>query len=156
MPAPAADGRVRRSTAAGGTEWQRLWFWAPGLGGTLLAYELAAELRREDRLTVIGQGSRYHFVPSNPWVAVGWRARPDIEIDLADVMQRKRIRLMPQGARRVHPEENRIELEDGSSVPYDYLAIATGPDLAFDEIAGLGPDGFTQSICHVDHAEQRA
>ncbi len=125
-----------------------------GLGGTVLAYEMAAELRREDRLTVIGQGSRYHFVPSNPWVAVGWRARQDIEIDLAAVMQRKRIRLMPQGARRVHPEENRVELEDGSSVPYDYLAIATGPDLAFDEIAGLGPEGFTQSICHVDHAER--
>ena len=32
--------------------------------------------------------------------------------------------------------------------------IATGPDLAFDEIAGLGPSANTQSICHVDHAEQ--
>jgi sulfide:quinone oxidoreductase len=39
-------------------------------------------------------------------------------------------------------------------VSYDYLVIATGPDLAFDEIEGLGPDGFTQSICHVDHAEE--
>ena len=32
--------------------------------------------------------------------------------------------------------------------------IATGPELAFDEIAGLGPEGNTQSICHVDHAAQ--
>ena len=45
-------------------------------------------------------------------------------------------------------------LNDGSSVAYDYLVIATGPDLAFDEIAGLGPSANTQSICHVDHAEQ--
>ena len=30
--------------------------------------------------------------------------------------------------------------------------VATGPELAFDEIPGLGPDGHTQSICHVDHA----
>lgn len=124
-----------------------------GLSGTLMAYELLPKLRKgEDRLTVIGQGPRYHFVPSNPWVAVGWREKQDIEIDIADVMQRKGIRYFGQSARRVQPRENRIELEDGSSVAYDYLVIATGPDLAFDEIPGLGPDGETQSICHVDHA----
>lgn len=123
-----------------------------GLSGTLMAYELAPKLRRGDRLSVIGQGSRYHFVPSNPWVAVGWREKSDIEIDLDEVMRRKGIRHFTQGARRVHPAENRIELEDGSSIDYDYLVIATGPELAFDEVPGLGPDGHTQSVCHVDHA----
>ncbi len=123
-----------------------------GLGGTLMAYELVPKLRPQDRLTVIGQGPRYHFVPSNPWVAIGWRERQDIEVDLEAVMRDKGIRYLAQGARRVHPQENRIELEDGLSVAYDYLVIATGPDLAFDEIAGLGPNGHTQSICHVDHA----
>jgi sulfide:quinone oxidoreductase len=123
-----------------------------GLSGTIMAYELVPQLRREDKLTVIGQGPRYHFVPSNPWVAIGWRQREDIEVDLPEVMQRKGIRYLDQGARRVHPQENRIELEDGSSIPYDYLVIATGPDLAFDEVPGLGPSGHTQSICHVGHA----
>ncbi|HAO93008.1 MAG TPA: pyridine nucleotide-disulfide oxidoreductase, partial [Deltaproteobacteria bacterium] len=41
----------------------------------------------------------------------------------------------------------------GTTVPYDYLIIATGPKLAFDEIEGLGPKGNTVSICTVDHAE---
>jgi sulfide:quinone oxidoreductase len=123
-----------------------------GLGGTLMAYELLPQLRPGDRVTLISQGQVYHFVPSNPWVAIGWRKRADIEIDLVDVMKRKGIRLMPQGAKRVHPLENRVELGDGSSVNYDFLVVATGPDLAFDEIPGLGPDGYTQSICHVDHA----
>ena len=90
-----------------------------GLGGTLMAFELAPQLRDGDTLTLIGQGNRYHFVPSNPWVAVGWRSRADIEVDLDKVMQRKRIRLLPQGAARVHPAENRVELTDGASVPYD-------------------------------------
>jgi sulfide:quinone oxidoreductase len=123
-----------------------------GLSGTLMAYELLPKLRKEDRLTVIGQGPRYHFVPSNPWVAVGWRDKQDIEIDLVGVMRRKGIRHLTQGARRVFPSDSRIELEDGTSVAYDYLIVATGPDLAFDEIQGLGPSGETQSICHVDHA----
>jgi sulfide:quinone oxidoreductase len=107
-----------------------------------------------DQLIVVGQGSRYHFVPSNPWVAAGWRERDEIEIDLAQVMARKRIEYMTQGCKRVHPAENRLELNDGGSLPYDYLVIATGPELAFDEIEGLGPEKFTQSICHVDHAEK--
>jgi sulfide:quinone oxidoreductase len=125
-----------------------------GLGGTIMAYELVPAVRPGDRLTVIGQDRRYHFVPSNPWVAIGWRQREDVEIDLNDVMKRKGINFISQGARRVHPHENRIELNDGSSLPYDYLVIATGPELAFDEIEGLGPDGHTQSVCHVDHAER--
>lgn len=37
-----------------------------GLGGTLMAYELAPVLGKDDRLSVIGQGSSFHFVPSNP------------------------------------------------------------------------------------------
>lgn len=123
-----------------------------GLSGTLMAYELIPQLRSEDRLTVIGQGARYHFVPSNPWVAIGWRERKDIEVDIEAVMSGKGVRYLPQGARRVHPAENRIELEDGASIAYDYLVVATGPELAFDEVPGLGPDGHTQSICHVDHA----
>ncbi|WP_035659720.1 FAD/NAD(P)-binding oxidoreductase [Bradyrhizobium sp. STM 3809] len=123
-----------------------------GLSGSLMAYELLPQMRKEDRVTVISQGSSYHFVPSNPWVAVGWRQRDDIEIDLVDVMQRKGIRLLTQGARRVHPDDNQVELSDGTTVAYDYLVVATGPELAFDEIPGLGPDGHTQSVCHVDHA----
>jgi sulfide:quinone oxidoreductase len=125
-----------------------------GLGGTLAAYELKSQLRPEDRLAVVGRGPLYHFVPSNPWVAAGWRERDEIQIDIAAVMARKGIEYFPQGAARLHPSENRIELRDGGTVPYDYLVIATGPELAFDEIPGLGPDGFTQSICHVDHAEK--
>ncbi len=125
-----------------------------GLGGVIMAYEMKDQLAKDDRLTVITKGKSYSFVPSNPWVAVGWRERDDIEVDLTEVMEKRDIALLTQGAARVHPAENRVELTDGASVGYDYLVIATGPDLAFDEIEGLGPDGHTQSVCHVDHALQ--
>jgi sulfide:quinone oxidoreductase len=127
-----------------------------GLGGAIMAYELKSQLRAEDRLTVVTKDPKYHFVPSNPWVAVKWRTREDVEVDLAPVFAKKGIDFKPVAARKVLPETNAIELEDGSSVTYDYLVIATGPELAFDEVEGLGPNGFTQSICHVDHAETAA
>src|SRR5574338_1398670 len=127
-----------------------------GLGGVLAAYEIKAEARASDRVVLISKGETYHFVPSNPWVAVNWRKREAIEVNLPPIMGRKGIEFNAAGAKRVYPAENRIELNDASSIAYDYLVIATGPDLAFDEIEGLGPERFTQSICHVDHAERAA
>jgi sulfide:quinone oxidoreductase len=123
-----------------------------GLGGTIMAYAMKEKLGPGDQLTVVNQGSTYSFVPSNPWVAVGWRTPDEITVDLAPAFQRRGISLRPEGAKRVIPAENRLELNDGTSLVYDYLIIATGPDLAFDEVPGLGPSAGTQSVCHVDHA----
>lgn len=87
---------------------------------------------------------------------MNWRTRDDITFDLAQYVGRKGINLIATAAQRVHPAENRIELADGESVSYDYLIIATGPKLAFEEVEGLGPNGHTQSICTVNHAEKSA
>ena len=126
-----------------------------GLGGSIMAYELRDKLSSSDRITVVSKDPKYHFVPSNPWIAVGWREREDISIDLSKPMKKRDIDFKPVAAKKLHAEDNRLELVDGTSIDYDYLVIATGPELAFDEIEGLGPHGgFTQSICHVDHAEK--
>ncbi len=123
-----------------------------GLGGSIMAYELADQIGKDDKITVVTKDPKYHFVPSNPWVAVGWRERGDITVDLRPTMEKKGITFVTTAAEKLHPEENRLQLVDGTSLSYDYIVIATGPELAFDEIEGLGPDGFTQSVCHVDHA----
>jgi len=123
-----------------------------GVGGVSCAYELKRAVRKEDRVTLVSDKPFFQFTPSNPWVAVKWRTKKDITVDLATVLPRHGIEFSAAGATRVHPEENRVELGDGSSLAYDYLVIATGPELAFDEIEGLGPERNTHSICDVDHA----
>ena len=128
-----------------------------GLGGAIAAFEIRNAVGDRADVSVVTQGDTFHFVPSNPWVAVHWRKREAIEVKLPPVFMKKGISFSGVGAKRVSPTDNRIELNDGSSLTYDYLVIATGPELAFDEIQGLGPHGgFTQSICHVDHAETAA
>lgn len=123
-----------------------------GIGGMPMAYEMQQLARAEDRVTVVSNAPTFHFVPSNPWVAVNWRKRDDIEFPVADYLGRKGIAFTAAGARRVHPERNQVELGDGTMLDYDYLVVATGPRLAFEEVEGLGPAGHTHSICHVDHA----
>ncbi len=71
-------------------------------------------------------------------------------------MKRKGIDFTAVGAKRVHPKENRVELNDGAFIDYDYLVIATGPKLAFDEIEGFGPEANTVSVCATDHAAAAA
>ncbi len=124
-----------------------------GLGGMTMAYDMRHHARKEDKITVVSNNPKFHFVPSNPWVAVNWRKREEIELDAGTYLNRRNIDFIGVGVKRVHPEENRLELDDGQSINYDYLIISTGPKLAFDEVEGLGPHGgHTQSICHVDHA----
>ena len=124
-----------------------------GLGGSIAAFEIKEALGGAADITVVNKGRIYHFVPSNPWVAVNWRSREAIEIDLEPVFRKRKVAFNSDGAKRVHPDQNQLELNDGTMLAYDHLVIATGPDLAFDEIEGLGPHGgFTSSVCHVDHA----
>jgi len=127
-----------------------------GLGGTIAAYEVRDAVKGNADVTVVNDSDDFWFVPSNPWVAVRWREPDAIKVHLPPIMAKKGIAFTGIGAKRIHPSENRVELNDGTSLPYDYLVIATGPELAFDEIEGLGPEGFTQSICRTDHASQAA
>ncbi|MGZ5985286.1 MAG: NAD(P)/FAD-dependent oxidoreductase [Caulobacteraceae bacterium] len=152
LPAGSADWRGNQE------EYRvtRIVILGAGIGGSTAAFEIKHVLGDKAEVTVVNRGDTFHFVPSNPWVAVHWRDREAIEVKLGPVMAKRRIGFRPEGARRVVAAENRVELTTGESLPYDYLVIATGPELAFDEIEGLGPAGHTQSICHVDHAEDAA
>ncbi len=124
-----------------------------GLGGTIASYEIKHMVGDRADVTMISESENYSFVPSNPWVAVRWRTPEAIQVHLPPVYAKKGIGFTAVGAKRVHPAEKRVELNDGQSLSYDYLVIATGPDLAFDEIEGLGPHGgHTVSVCQTDHA----
>ena len=67
---------------------------------------------------------------------------------------RNKINFIAQRVEKIDAPNNKLELANGETVDYDYLIIATGPRLAFEEVEGSGPDGFTESICVVDHAEK--
>jgi sulfide:quinone oxidoreductase len=122
-------------------------------GGLPAAYELRDALDNNHRISVVSNTPIFHFVPSNPWVAVGWRKRQQISFELAPVLENKGIHFYDSGVQEIEANYNRLTLADRTSLSYDYLVIATGPKLSFDEIEGFGPEGFTESICTVDHAE---
>ncbi len=124
-----------------------------GIGGLPMAYEIRDIVRPDDRVTVVARDAKFHFVPSNPWVAVNWRQRDEIEFDPVGILGKLKIDYIPVAVKRVDADASALELDDGRRIDYDFLVIASGPRLAFDEVPGLGPHGgYTQSVCHVDHA----
>ena len=129
-----------------------------GLGGMPAAYEAREKLGKEHKVTVVNSTDFYQFVPSNPWVAVGWRKREQVVLPVAEPLARKGIAFIPQAVTQIDAEHSKLVLKDGQELAYDYLIITTGPKLSFEEVPGAGPvagggGGHTHSVCSVDHAE---
>ena len=128
-----------------------------GIGGISTAFELKDELGDQHEIVLVSDQDNFEFTPSNPWVAVKWRKPEAIRLDLGELMPKHGIRFVGKAAKRVQPESHNLLLEDDSVLPYNYLVIASGPRLAFDEIPGLGPHGgYTNSVCKTDHATMMA
>jgi len=129
-----------------------------GIGGVPAAYELRELLGKEHRITVVNATDYFQFVPSNPWVAVGWRERQQVTVPIAPYLARKGIAFVGSAVTSIDAPANRLTLQNGSALDYDYLVITTGPKLSFAEVPGAGPvhgggGGFTHSVCTVDHAQ---
>ena len=125
-----------------------------GIGGVPMAFELRDMLGKAADIQVVSDSKWFQFVPSNPWVAVSWRTADQTKVHLPETFAKLKNGFNASGAKRIDPVANTVHLGDGSKLGYDYLVIATGPKLAFDEIEGLGPEANTNSICDVAHATQ--
>ena len=125
-----------------------------GIGGMPAAFELRNKLGADHKVTVVNKDDYFQFVPSNPWLAVGWRKRGEIIEQIAPILAKHGIDFIAQAAAKIDAAANKVLLVDNKELNYDYLVITTGPKLAFEEVPGAGPDNFTQSICTVNHAEK--
>lgn len=122
-----------------------------GLTGAL---ELRRRLGDDAQITVIDRRDHFTFIPSLIWIPFGHREPDDVTFPLSPVYASQNIAFMCADVIEFDIYGRRVRLRDGRSVPYDRLLIATGPELAFDAVPGLGPDaaGCDQSVCNLEHA----
>jgi len=90
-----------------------------GIGGMPAAYELRALLDSTHRITVVNSVDYFQFVPSNPWLAVGWRERETITFPIRPYLEKKGIEFVAQPVQRIDAEGNALELADGTRLAYD-------------------------------------
>lgn len=125
-------------------------------GGLTAAFELKRLLGREAEVTVVSDDDRFVFLPSLPWLIMGWRRPEDITLRISGILKAKGIDFVHAAAQQVDPDASKVSTAAGN-ISYDYLVISTGPHLSFDEIPGLGPDkGYTDCTFTLDHAVRTA
>lgn len=126
------------------------------LGSSFGGYHSAIRLRKllgkEHSIKVISSEDTFTFIPSLPWVMMGWREPSAIKFPVANSLRRKGIDFTQDTIVKADPDNNRVMGKQGE-YHYDYLVAATGSELDFDAIPGLGPDkGHSHSIFSIEQA----
>ncbi len=106
-----------------------------GLAGLGIANRLVRELDGA-QITIIDRKEEHNYQPGYTLVATGiWPVEKVIDRN-AD--------LIPAGVKWVHemvaeydPDANTVVTDRGQRIPYDYLVVATGCHLDFDQIEGM-------------------
>ena len=137
-----------------------------GIAGHTAALHLTRMLKRSDQVVVVTPNSNWNWIPSNIWVGVGKMKTDQVTFKLGPIYQRKGIEFHQALATAIHPEGDDAHTKpfvdltytdparvgEHGALEYDYLINATGPKLNFSATPGLGPDGFSYSVCTTGHA----
>lgn len=132
---------------------QRVVVVGSSFAGLTAALQLRKELHERHEVVVLDPRDHFTFIPSLIWLPFGLRKPDDITFPLRPLYEDKGIRFVNEAAARIDTEGRVVTTASGEAIAYDRLLVATGPRLAFEKIAGLGPEGgHTQSVCNLDHA----
>jgi len=121
-------------------------------GGYHSAMALRQRLGKEHSITVISSQETFTFVPSLPWVMMGWREPSAITFSVSGALRSRGIEFVEDTIVKAEPEINRVIGMNGR-YEYDYLVAATGSELDFAAIPGMSlADGRAYSLFTVEQA----
>lgn len=117
-----------------------------GTAGTMMANKLSRALdAKRWRIRVVDRDDTHIYQPGLLFLPFGSYREEDIV--------RSRVALLPSGVEliyrdidRVAPEENRVVLEGGESLPYDILIVSTGTRLVPEETEGMIGRGWQENV----------
>jgi sulfide:quinone oxidoreductase len=117
-----------------------------GTAGTMMSAKLARALEGENwEITVVDQDNTHIYQPGLLFIPFGIYEPRDVK--------KPRARFIPPGVNFVQagidviePDHNRVRLEDGTHLEYDFLIIATGSRIVPEETEGLQEAGWQKNI----------
>ncbi len=112
-----------------------------GIGGQVVANELRRSLPNEHRVTVVERDVHHAFAPSFLWVMTGDRQPQQVVRSVRDLV-RPGVEVLEGEIRAIDVAKGRVDF-DHESLPYDYLVVALGAELAPDAIPGLAAGAHT-------------
>ncbi|WP_243291704.1 FAD-dependent oxidoreductase [Bacillus sp. FJAT-47783] len=108
-----------------------------GFGGLETCFRLRRLLKdRHDEIILISDIHYFLFRPSLIWIPFREREISDISLPLKEIIKDTNITFMHKRVTRIVPQKQMVELDDNETVHYDYLVIASGAELDFQQING--------------------
>lgn len=112
-----------------------------GTGGTLIANRLYRKLWREVKsgdveITIIEPSEWHYYQPAYLLLPLNLIDENEVRKPTRSLLPEK-VKWIKKRANKIDVYNNRVILEDGGSVEYDYLVISTGSKLNYDEVPGL-------------------
>ena len=117
-----------------------------GTAGTIMANKLAPALdRNEWQITIVDQEEIHYYQPGFLFIPFGIYTREDVIKPRRDYLP-PGVNLILSKIEVIEPDRNRVKLENGTILPYDFLIIATGARIHPEETEGLADGAWYKNI----------
>lgn len=108
-----------------------------GTAGTMMANKLRKALDREEwEITIVDKHRTHYYQPGFLFIPFGVYNKHDVVKPKADFIPAG-VKSIFIGIDRIVAEENKVLLEDGKVINYDFLIVATGTRTVPEETSGL-------------------
>ncbi len=108
-----------------------------GTGGTIMANKLRKTLDRSEwEITIVDEDKNHYYQPGFLFIPFGIYTKQDVIKAKADFIP-PGVKLIFNMIDKIEPDNNRVLLDGGTILTYDWLIIATGIRLAPEETPGL-------------------
>jgi sulfide:quinone oxidoreductase len=117
-----------------------------GTGGTIMANKLRKALdKHEWEITIVDKDKTHYYQPGFLFIPFGIYKRDDVIKPKADFIP-SGVNMIFNSIDKIEPEENKVLLEGGTILNYDYLIIATGTGIDINETPGLNGELWRKNI----------
>ena len=112
-------------------------------GGLTAALSLKKDLGNDVDVKVVSDRDYFLFNPSLIWLPFGSRDTNDVSFKVGPTFENGGVDFIQSAATKINPDTNMVDLANGTSLPFDYLVIATGTRNKPEHVQGLKENSST-------------
>jgi sulfide:quinone oxidoreductase len=125
---------------------KRLLILGAGTAGTMVANRLRRALADDWRITLVDQSETHYYQPGFLFIPFGIYSQGDVVKPERDFVPRG-VEFIVSPIALIEPERRRVQLSnEGRTLDYDFLVIATGAHIRPDQTPGLAEHEWRRSI----------
>ena len=111
-----------------------------GTSGTMMANHLKKEIPEDWKITIVDQQKDHFYQPGFLFLPFDIYKSKDLKKSIKKFIP-KGVKYVQEQIDRIDKDEDTVYLMNGDTIKYDILIIATGTDIAPDEVEGMnGPE----------------